>query len=533
MNIISIHDFRYSHSNRELLFENLAMQVNENQKVALVGRNGIGKTTLLKAIFDHKEHNKINVSVKPYYIPQHIEKYDAVSVASALNIEEKLDAIKAIAEGESDQSLFDIIGNDWDIEERSSAALAEWGLENLALSTKLKELSGGEKMKVFLSGITIHSPKLILLDEPSNHLDYESREQLYNFIRESSSTFVIVSHDRYLLNLLTDIYELTPTGINVYTGDYDSYAEQKRIEAEAIARQISSQQDALRKAKRVQQEVVERRQRQDSRGAAKTSRMGMPKIVAGMMKGTAERTTAALKGRHDDKISQMSQQLSELRQGANSRRDLKFDFESSDLHKGKIMAEAKNINFSYGEANVWGKNLDFLIQSGERVLITGANGSGKSTLIKLLTKQLQPTEGELKLAEFDYLYLDQNYSLIDSSKTVYQQAQSYNEDMAEHDVKILLTRSQFERNSWDKLCGSLSGGEKMKLSLCSLTIANKAPDLFILDEPTNNLDIESLNVLSAAVGEYIGTLLVVSHDRYFVGELGIDKKIELNSYIPE
>lgn len=527
MNTISIQGLNLNHESGETMFSDLTMQVNEGQKVALVGRNGSGKTTLLKRICNPADGDALQLGAKPYYIPQHVESLETTTVKQALGIDHIVEALKAIESGDGSQANFDIVGDDWDIISKAEMALEDWGVGEFGLQHEFHTLSGGERVKVLLSGITLHNPQLILLDEPTNHLDYASRERLYNFVKETTATLLIVSHDRTLLNLLTDIYELSAGKINIYTGDYEYYVEQKEIERKALARQLESQRQELRKAQRTRQEVVERRQRSDSRGAAKTAKMGMPRIIADMMKGTAERTTAGVLGRHDTKIGSLEEKVQELQTKARTDRDLIVDISQSSLHKGKIMAEAKEINFSYGEKNLWEEGLSFIIISGERILIEGGNGSGKSTLIDLITGSKSVTEGELKVADFDYLYLDQDYSLIDDSKTVYEQAQGYNYKMPEHDVKILLARSQFEKDSWDKSCSVLSGGEKMKLSLCSLTIANQAPDMLILDEPTNNLDIESLEILSDAVQGYNGTLLVVSHDRYFIEELNIGKRIKL------
>lgn len=527
MNIIAIRNLNQTLKNGEMLFAGLNMQVNEGQKVALVGRNGSGKTTLLKALCAPNKHPEIQLDKRPYYIPQHVERLEKETIAQALGIGGKLEAIKAIEGGDSSPHNFDIVGEDWDILAQAKAALSKWGVSQFDVEHSFHTLSGGERVKVLLAGITLHNPELVLLDEPTNHLDYSSRETLYEYIKETTATLVIVTHDRTLLNLLTDIYELEGGEIRVYSGNYEFYVEQKELERGALMRQLDSQRQELRRAKRTRQEVFERRQRSDSRGAAKTAKMGMPRIMADMMKGTAERTTAGVLGRHDTKIGSLEEDVRELQERAQTHRELKVDISQSSLHRGKIMAEAKAINFSYGAQNLWQEPLDFIITSGERVLIEGKNGSGKSTLIDLLMSKKEVTEGNLMVAEFSALYLDQEYSMIDGAKTVYEQAQSYNYKMPEHDVKILLTRSQFENDSWDKSCAVLSGGEKMKLSLCSLTIANQAPDVLILDEPTNNLDIQSLEILSRAVNGYVGTLIVVSHDRYFVEELGITKRIRL------
>lgn len=172
--------------------------------------------------------------------------------------------------------------------------------------------------------------------------------------------------------------------------------------------------------------------------------------------------------------------------------------------------------------------VNLLIKSGERIAIKGSNGSGKTTLIKLILGDLEPSQGEFYRAFNGRVYIDQDYSLINNDLTVFQQASAFNSGLQEHEIKIRLNWFLFSKEFWDKKCGDLSGGEKMRLMLCCLTIAHKAPDLIILDEPTNNLDIQNIKILTVAVDDYQGTLIVVSHDEYFLGEINVTRLIELD-----
>ncbi len=177
---------------------------------------------------------------------------------------------------------------------------------------------------------------------------------------------------------------------------------------------------------------------------------------------------------------------------------------------------------------LWIQNLDFQFTSGERIALKGNNGSGKTTLVKLTLGKIKPACGTIYRAENKAVYIDQEYSLIDNQLKVYDQAVAFNTGMLlEHEIKIRLTRFLFSKEVWDKPCVALSGGEKMRLALCCLTIASQSPDLIILDEPTNNLDIQNIEILSHAISEYRGTLIVVSHDEVFLEEVGIERAIEL------
>jgi ATPase subunit of ABC transporter with duplicated ATPase domains len=173
--------------------------------------------------------------------------------------------------------------------------------------------------------------------------------------------------------------------------------------------------------------------------------------------------------------------------------------------------------------------LNFVISSKERINVKGENGTGKSTLAKLIIGELEPKHGKIFRADFKYVYIDQDYSLIRNDCTIYEQAQQYNDGaLQEHEIKIRLHRYLFDKEYWNKPCHVLSGGEKMRLMLCCLMIQNHAPDIFMLDEPTNNLDIRNIKILTKAINEYKGTVIVISHDSYFLNEIMVNKFIEIS-----
>ena len=192
------------------------------------------------------------------------------------------------------------------------------------------------------------------------------------------------------------------------------------------------------------------------------------------------------------------------------------------------MITAKEINFGFNEHLLWKQALSFQIMNGERIVIKGANGSGKTTLIKMILGELQPRSGTIDRVDLRAIYIDQDYSLIDNKLNVYEQAQQFNSGiLQEHEIKMRLSRFLFSNTYWEKPCVALSGGEKMRLMLCSLTICNQAPDLIVLDEPTNNLDIQNIEILTTAINEYKGTLIVVSHDAYFLKQINVDHSITM------
>lgn len=528
--MINLQHITYFHPNKDLLVKDVNLTINRHDKVALIGNNGTGKSTILKIMSGLllPAQGSVKVDSKPYYVPQVFGQFNELTIAQALQVEDKLHALREILDGNVTEDNLARLDDDWTIEERCQAALSHWQLENLKLTQPLKTLSGGQKTKVFLAGLSIHNPDIVLLDEPSNHLDTAGRRLLYDFVTSTSATLVVVSHDRKLLNLLDVVFELTKRGITVYGGNYDFYVEQKALENNALNQDLKSKERALRKAREVERETAERKQKLDARGKKKQENAGVARIMMNTLRNNAERSTARLKDTHTEKIGAISEELSELRRELPDTDKMRFGFDNSALHTGKILFSATDINFGYADHFLWHEPLRFQITSSERIVLKGLNGSGKTTLIKIILGDLVPGLGSVYRADMKSVYIDQDYSLIDNTLTVYQQAQRFNSSaIQEHEVKTRLNRFLFTKEDWDKSCATLSGGEKMRLMLCCLTISSQAPDIIILDEPTNNLDIQSIGILTAAINEYKGTLIVVSHDDSFLEEINAERVIKL------
>ncbi|HJA54668.1 MAG TPA: ATP-binding cassette domain-containing protein [Candidatus Bacteroides intestinigallinarum] len=564
---ISIQQISYIHPDKEVLFSDLNFAISKGQKLGLVGNNGCGKSTLLQIIAGQLSPSS-GVIVRPddlYYIPQHFGQYDSLTIAQALRIERKQQALHAILSGDASNENFVVLDDDWNIEERSIAALDLWGLGQFTLSYPMNLLSGGEKTRVFLAGMDIHHPSVILMDEPTNHLDSSGRQRLYDWVEKCRSTLLVVSHDRTLLNLLPEICELEKHQINYYGGNYEFYKEQKTLMQEALQQRIEEKEKALRIARKVARETTERRDKQNVRGEKNNIKKGVPRIVLNALQGKSEKSTSKLNNAHQEKAEKLTDERNQLRGSLSPTATLKTDFNSSSLHTGKILVTAKEINFGYhphsinshiqmnNEANLadtgnhsgpdsndiqdngdfkqqlWQTPISFQLKSGDRLRIEGANGSGKTTLLKLITGQLQPQEGNLTRMEFTYVYLNQEYSIIDDRNSILEQAYAFNNrNLPEHEIKIILNRYLFPASEWDKSCRKLSGGEKMRLAFCCLMISNNTPDMFILDEPTNNLDIQSIEIITATIKNYTGTVIAISHDDYFIQEIGIEQRILLS-----
>jgi len=528
--MLILQNISYRHPDRNLLFDNINLTVNQHDKIALIGNNGSGKTTLLKIIAKELQPvaGQLDILSEPYFVPQIFGQYNHLTIGQALRVDNKLNALKEIFAGNLTIENYNILNDDWTIEQRCNDALKYWQLTGLDFSQKLDTISCGQKTKVFLSGISIHQPELILLDEPSNHLDFSGRQLLYDFIQSTKSTLIVVSHDRKLLNLLDKVAELSRRGITSYGGNYDFYTEQKQIENNALNQDLQSKEKSLRKAKEKERETLQRQQKLDSRGKGKQKKERTARILLNTLRNNAEKSTSKIKDVHAGKIDGITKDLQELRSSLPDLDKMKFGFDSSTLHKGKTLFKAIEINYNYNNHFIWKDKLTFQIISGERIALKGLNGSGKTTLIKIILGKLEPQTGTIYRAENKSVYIDQDYSLIDNQLKVYEQAQQFNTSgLQEHEIKIRLNRFLFGKNDWDKFCGALSGGEKMRLMLCCLTIRNQSPDIIILDEPTNNLDIQNIEILTAALNEYFGTLIVVSHDEIFLEQINTERIIDI------
>lgn len=528
--MLILQGISYIHPNKDLLFDNLNLAVKQHDKVALIGNNGSGKSTLLRLIAGELQPSggQITRQAPPYYVPQLFGQFDQLTIAQALRIEGKLKALQEILAGDVTEANYALLDDDWTVEERCRDALRHWQLDGIDLAQRMAALSGGQRTKVFLAGIAIHQPALVLLDEPSNHLDLAGRQLLYDWIQSTASTLLVVSHDRKLLNLLDPVCELSRRGITVYGGNYDFYAEQKQVELHALNLDLQGKEKALRKAKEKERETLERQQKLDARGKKKQEKAGVARIMMNTLRNSAENSTSKIKQVHTEKIGGITQELQGIRAALPDTDKMRFGFDHSALHKGKVLFAAEGINFSYGTAALWPTALDVQIKSGARIAIKGLNGSGKTTLIKLILGQLAPQAGQVYTAENNAVYIDQDYTLIDNRLHVYAQAQAFNaSNLQEHEVKIRLNRFLFTKEDWEKPCSALSGGEKMRLILCCLTLHNQAPDMIILDEPTNNLDIHNIDILTQAINAYQGTLIVVSHDATFLEDVRIEQVIQL------
>lgn len=477
------------------------LQINTGERVCLVGRNGAGKSSLLKVLMglQHLDDgqmlmsNDIRIAMLEQDPPEScdMQVFDYVAQGVAQNAKLLTDyhsVTNDIAKDPSEANLTKLANiqaeleqkNAWQDEQRIEQVLSKLSLD---ANKSVSDLSGGWLRKLALAKALVSDPNLLLLDEPTNHLDIESVLWLEKFLKDYSGTIVFISHDRaFIRRLSTRIIDLDRGKLTSYPGDYDKYVEQKQHDL-----QVESSQNALFDKKLAEEE-------------------------AWIRQGIKARRT-----RNEGRV----RALEKLRLERKARRDVKKQGDmsiSSGERSGKLVFESEKLNMSFGDKDVI-NNLDLLISRGDRLALIGANGTGKSTLIKLLMEQIKPTSGKMRVGvNLEIAYFDQHREQLDPDKTVQDTVAEGKQEVTingrTRHVLGYLQDFLFSPKRARTPVRALSGGEKNRLLLARLFL--RPSNLLILDEPTNDLDIETLELLEEVVANYSGTVILVSHDRDFV-----------------
>lgn len=523
----------------KIILNKLKLEVNDNsqeislsfgvQKIGLVGKNGIGKTSLLKLIVGESEaiSGKIIKDTQIAYLPQDYQFNLKMTIAQTLGIQEKLEAIEEIKAGTQSKKPLEIIDGDFDIESRAEDILQDFNLQNINLYKKLEALSGGERMKVALAKLFLFPGSFIIMDEPTNNLDRESRQILYQKIQDHQGGMLVVSHDRELLSLMEQILELSIKGIKIYGGNYQMYENQKLTETEVTQRVFTTTKQEFKKVKKQAQAVKEKQEKRTSHAAKRAETQKIPKILLGGMIERGQKTAANLKNLHDQRILEAENKFNQAKENILPQNEIYADLSKTEVPKGKLMVKLEGASFAYENNKQIIKNLSLDIYGQERLAVTGKNGSGKTTLLKLIAQTLVPQTGSVKLGTEKIAYLDQEVRILDARLTILENVVSIgkiNQDAA----RKWLAGFLFLKRDVFKKVGDLSGGERIRAGLAAVLSGERPAELLILDEPTNNLDLDSIEQIESALQKYKGTLLVISHDQNFLENIGVERYIDLN-----
>ena len=496
----------------DVLFHNINLQVQDHGRTALVGRNGAGKTTLLKMIAGITQPDEGTISkVKDLTIGYLAQDQ---GLDSQNNIWAELDLVFAplhemekeihqledqLGDLDSDSDQYQQMLNKYDrlqdeykkqggfeYESRMRGILHGFGFGEEYYDTPVDALSGGQKTKLALAKILLQEPNLLILDEPTNHLDMNVLAWLEDYLKSYRGALLVVSHDRYFLDhVVKDVYDLDNRTLTHYTGNYTQFVAHKQERLKAEWKHYDQQQKKIAKL----EDFVNRN------------------IVRA---STTKRAQARRK---------QLEKMDRLERPETDDRSIHFQFHS-DKDSGTEVLDVENAKVGYDEQVLAGP-LSFTVRKPQRIGIIGPNGIGKSTLLKSLLHQIPLVSGTVKFgANLEIGYYDQEQQQLHPEKTVLDEVWDDHPEVPEKDIRSLLGSFLFVGDDVYKPVHDLSGGEKARLELTKLSF--KPINFLILDEPTNHLDIDSREVLENAINEFTGTVLFVSHDRYFINQVATD-----------
>ena len=521
---VTLSNLTYTGPDGHTLFSNLDLSFGAG-RTGLVGRNGVGKTTLLRLITGEltPASGTVSVAGRIGVLRQQVQPGAGETIADLFGATAGLALIERAMAGEA--SAEELAEADWTLEARLEEALAALAL-NVTPATLLSTLSGGQRTRAALAALQFDAPDLILLDEPTNNLDAEGRAAVAGMLAHWRGAAIVISHDRGLLETMDAIVELTGLGATTYGGNFSHYRERKALELASAQRDLSVAERQVGEAARAAQEARERQARRDAGGRRKAAKGDMPKILLGGMKRRAEATAGGLDLLAEKQADAAQMQAAEARAKVEVLTPFAVKLRPSGLPVGKVVLRASGVSGGYDPERPVIKDFSLDMIGPERVAITGPNGVGKTTLLKLLTGELEPSAGTVQIGG-PMVLLDQQVGLLDRTTSILENFRRLNPESSVNDCRAVLAAFKFRNDAALQVVGTLSGGEMLRAGLACALGGTTPPMLVVLDEPTNHLDIEAVDVVEAGLRAYDGALLVISHDRAFLEAIGVERELAL------
>ena len=572
---ITLDHISYAHPSEPALFIDLSA-VFSAPLTGLIGDNGCGKTTLMRLILGEltPDSGSVVAPERMAHLSQDLGLGSDQTLAELCGISEVLRALQAVESGEYSPELYEAIGDRWDVEERTLATLTTYGFTPAALvdrdnpeavralfARRMHSFSGGEAVIAALASLTASNPEFILLDEPTNNLDSAAKAQLFETLKALPCPALIISHDRDLLEHMNVIAELHAdrqgvAHLRLFEGNYSTYRQALETEQQAAQRRVSEAKNRVRSAHRewVQaQEII-------SKNMAQVWKDDQPDTILDLAKDASRQAAAKLRGLRVGKQEQAREAYQKAQDEVRVQEKIYAELSQQPLPAGRKVLELRRVDTRQVSCETFtaqqptkvdslhfspvaadgesrqgtpAEHPEHLILSGpEHLRITGANGSGKTTLLEAIAHATDPEYRSPVQPAYrvDYClegaYIPQRITL-DPQLTLLQSVQRANPGVSEQHLRDQLARLLFRRESVHHKTGELSGGERFRAAVAQVLLADPVPQLLMLDEPTNNLDISSVDWLVQALEAYTGALIVVSHDEDFCRRIRIDRTLAL------
>lgn len=499
----------------------------DQRPTGLVGANGVGKS-LLAAIMAGRmapSHGLVRSNARIAWLPQQVTPTADATVATLAGVATTLAALARIEAGSTVQADFDRIGEHWDVRERLLQALADDDLHHLSPEQPAQSLSGGERMRVALIGAWLTQADVLILDEPSNHLDGRQRQRLLGRLASWTGGLLVVSHDREVLSAMQRIVELSPTGLGDYDGSYAYYTEQRSRQQDLAQQRLTQAKNARNQVDRELRRQREQLEKRSARETRKARDSNQAKVLLGNLRQWSQNNAGKQHRRHDDRAESARLAVREAAAQVEPPADRLLVTPLPDSARQRRVLVAESLVLAHGVAG--GQALSLIVSGGERIALTGDNGSGKSTLLRTLAGQLDPHSGCFDVP-VPMAYLDQQLVGLDAQSSPLDLLQDANPTLDQARARTQLALLGLPASTALTALGKLSGGERLKTALACALVGPRPAELLLLDEPGNHLDLPSLEALERMLVDYTGALVIASHDPQLLARLTPTRQLRVS-----